>query len=64
MYAEFILKIVVLQVMFDFGWISHSGTLDPIPLYDIYSQSSTIYVVSTRSKLIMSSVTFKLNLYL
>lgn len=39
MYAEFILKIRgppssrLYQVMFDFGWISYSGTLDPIPVY-------------------------------
>ena len=68
MYAEFILKIVVLQVA---GCIKlclisvgYRTVVHLIPYHDIYSQSSTIYVVSTRSKLIMSSVTFKLNLYL
>lgn len=41
MFAEFILKIggppssQLYQVMFDLGWISYSGTLDPIPLTDI-----------------------------
>lgn len=41
MFAEFILQIggppssQLYHVMFDLGWISYSGTLDPIPLTDI-----------------------------
>lgn len=72
MYAEFVLTIVVLQVadciklcLIRLDIVQ--CTLDlHTTLRDIVHNLGTIYVVfmSTRSKLVMSSVTFKPNLYL